>query len=59
VRLETVLVGGRRMVSREALERFVAEVTAAADGGQQPVRSSRRRRRDMAAAAEELRAAGI
>lgn len=29
VRLETVMVGGRRYVSREALERFVGELTAA------------------------------
>ena len=33
VRLETVLVGGKRFTSREALDRFIAETTAVADGG--------------------------
>lgn len=32
VRLETVLIGGRRYTSKEALQRFFARVTAAADG---------------------------
>lgn len=32
VKLETLLVGGRRMTSREALSRFFAATTAAADG---------------------------
>jgi len=36
VKLETVLVGGRRFTSREALERFFNRVTAARDG--QPLR---------------------
>jgi len=32
IKLETVLVGGRRFCSREALHRFFAATTAAADG---------------------------
>ena len=32
VKLETCLIGGRRYTSREAVERFVAATTAAADG---------------------------
>jgi hypothetical protein len=31
VKLETILIGGRRMTSRDALARFFAAVTAAAD----------------------------
>lgn len=32
IRLETVLIGGRRYTSEEALNRFFADSTAAADG---------------------------
>ncbi|MBX3437201.1 MAG: DUF1580 domain-containing protein [Planctomycetaceae bacterium] len=38
-KLETVLVGGRRFTSDEALERFIARTTAAGDGEKSPVRS--------------------
>ncbi|NLX98218.1 MAG: DUF1580 domain-containing protein [Rhodopirellula sp.] len=41
VRLETVVVGGRRYTSREALDRFLSAVTSAADS--EPIR---RRERD-------------
>ena len=34
VKLETALVGGRRITSREAIHRFVEATTAAADGSQ-------------------------
>lgn len=34
VKLETVLVGGRRFTSRQAIQNFVLETTAAADGNQ-------------------------
>ena len=37
VRLETVMIGGRRYVSREALERFVGELTAAREPQSNPV----------------------
>ena len=59
VRLESILVGGIRMSSREALARFFAATTAAANGKQTPVRTSRQRQRDIAAAEKELEAAGI
>ena len=36
VRLETLLIGGRRFTSLEALRRFTSAVTAAADGSVQP-----------------------
>lgn len=32
VKLETILCGGRRFTSREAIDRFFAAVTAASDG---------------------------
>ncbi len=32
IRLETVVIGGRRFTSRESLERFARRTTAAADG---------------------------
>ena len=37
VRLESILIGGERYTSEEALQRFFAAITAAADG--QPVES--------------------
>ncbi|MEX2174604.1 MAG: DUF1580 domain-containing protein [Pirellulaceae bacterium] len=58
-RLETILVGGIRYTSREALERFVAATTAAADGTAVPARTSAQRERAIAAAERELADAGI
>lgn len=46
VRLETICLGGRRFTSREALSRFFAATTAAADG--QPLRSETPRQRESA-----------
>lgn len=43
--LETVVIGGRRFTSREALDRFVERTTAAADGQPLPVRTPRQRER--------------
>jgi hypothetical protein len=54
VKLETVLIGGRRMTSREALARFFAATTAAADG--EPIRSETPRQRDSAISRAEKRA---
>lgn len=45
-RLETVLVGGRRFTSREALQRFIEQRTAAAEG--QPIRTRTTRQREAA-----------
>jgi hypothetical protein len=59
VRLQTILVGGRRYTSREALERFSMEVTAAADGKSPPARTPRQRQRDIEKAEAELAKAGI
>ena len=41
VRLQTVLIGGRRYVSRRALETFIAQVTTAVDGTMACVSDSR------------------
>jgi hypothetical protein len=60
VRLETFLRGGVRHTTREAIERFFAATTAAADGDATPVRTSRRHReRAICRAEAELKAAGI
>ena len=59
VRLETVMCGGIRMTSREAVARFFAAVTAAASGKCVSPRSSHQRQLEIKAAEEELRNAGI
>ena len=59
VRLETVMVGGKRMVSREALQRFVEATTAAADGVQVKPQTNRSRAKSIDDAKKELAAAGI
>ena len=45
IRLETVLCGGRRFTSRQALKRFHERVTAAADGRKAEARSTAAHRR--------------
>lgn len=60
VTLETVTVGGRRYTSREALARFVAATTAAADG--EPVarpQTPRQREAAIRAAERELDRLGV
>jgi len=59
IRLATILIGGYRYTSHEALERFVAATTAAADGKPAPVTNTKQRERSIAAAEAELSAAGI
>jgi len=61
VKLETVRIGGKRMTSREALERFHERVTAAADGSVAVScpESDRARERRLAKVEAELTAAGI
>ena len=59
IRLETLLIGGRRYTSAEALDRFAAAVTAAAAGERLPVRTTAARTKAQAKADEELRAAGF
>ena len=54
IRLETARVGGRRVTSREALERFF-EATASTESEEVVIRSPAQRRRDSEAAKEWLR----
>ena len=56
IRLESVMIGGIRYTSREALERFVAATTAAADGSRPApqTRTSRQRQRAIESAEREL-----
>ena len=59
VKLETILVGGRRYTSREALERFSERITAIANGEPLPHRTNRQRAAAIGRAERELNAAGI
>jgi hypothetical protein len=59
VLLETILIGGIRYTSQEALQRFFEATTAAADGTPVPARTTKRREKAIEAAERELRSAGI
>lgn len=59
VRLETILRGGIRCTTDEAIERFFAASTAAADGDTPPARTSRQREREISTAEREATEAGI
>lgn len=58
VTLDTVLVGGRRYTSKEALQSFVERSTAA-DCNTAPPRTSRQREREISRAEREAADAGI
>lgn len=58
-KLESVLIGGLRYTSAQALERFVAGTTAKAAGQPAPTRTPRRRERAIRRAERELEAEGI
>jgi hypothetical protein len=57
VRLETLVVGGRRFTSREAIQRFIERTTAAVDGPR--ICTPAIRRRAIERANRELDLAGI
>jgi len=59
VKLETVLVGGIRCTSREAMARFFERTTAAADGQPIPSATASERRRALQAAERELLDEGL
>jgi hypothetical protein len=59
IKLETVLIGGRRYTSREAVARFAAAVTAARDGLPPLLRTPKQREKAIAQSERELKAAGI
>ncbi|MGA2069598.1 MAG: DUF1580 domain-containing protein [Thermoguttaceae bacterium] len=59
VKLETLAIASRRYTSVEAIRRFIAATTAAADGQPVPVRTARRRRQAIEAAERELGREGV
>ena len=59
VKLETILIGGQRFTSREAIGRFVAGVTAAADGAPAPKETSAERERAIQRAERYLEVNGV
>ena len=58
-KLETVLIGGRRYTSQEALQRFFERSTQASAGEEISTRSAGQRKQDIARAERKLTAAGI
>ena len=58
IKLESVRMAGSRLTSVEAVRRFIATSTAAADGVEIPTRTESKRNRDIQAAEKELQAAG-
>jgi len=54
VKLETVTIGSRRFTSRQALERFSAATTAAADKSLPPTRTPTQRLRAIKAAETQI-----
>lgn len=58
VKLETLLIGGRRVTSREAIARFIAAQNAA-DAPAAPTITASQRRRQSEAARNELEKLGV
>jgi len=59
IRLESLMRGGVRYTSTEAIARFIANTTAAANGEQPVVQTAKQRQRAIDAAEKELAASGI
>jgi Protein of unknown function (DUF1580) len=59
VRLETILIGGVRYTSREALQRFFNATTAIASGESAPACAAKQRTKAIEAAEHELARAGL
>lgn len=58
-KLDSILIGGRRFTSVEAIQRFADLSTAVADGQPAPARTTRQREKAVRAAERELQEAGI
>jgi hypothetical protein len=58
-KLESILVGGQRFTSVEAIERFIAATTATANGEPAPIRSPQQRERAAERAGRELTKLGV
>ncbi len=54
IRLETLVIGGRVFTSEEAIERFVAATTAAANGDPPPMRTPKQRQQAIERAEADL-----
>ena len=54
VRLQTLVIGGRRVTTPRFVEEFIAGVTAAADGEPLPIRTPRQRQRSIEQAEAEF-----
>lgn len=59
VKLASILIGGERYSSEEALQFFFDETTAAADGVNRPARTSTQREREIEQAERACEQAGI
>ncbi len=61
IRLESIMIGGTRCTSLEALQRFFDTLTAQAEGQpvQQPQRLTKSRRKQIEAAERRLAKAGV
>jgi hypothetical protein len=59
IRLESWVVGGRRYTTADAIARFIAATTAAANGERPASRTSRQREEAIDRADEELRKEGF
>ena len=59
VKLETILIGGRRCTTAEAVARFFEHTTAAASGQPVPARTNRQREAAIRRAEKECEASGI
>jgi len=59
VKLESILIGGKRFTSAESIQRFCDRRTTAADGDATPVRTSKQRDKAIRAVERELAEAGI
>ena len=59
IKLESILIGGKRFTSEEAIQRFCDRRTAAADGDTLPGQTIRQREREIRRAELEAEEAGI
>lgn len=59
IKLESILIGGKRFTSVEAIQRFCDRRTAAADGAPLPPRTPSQRQREVTAAERECEEAGL
>ena len=59
IKLESILIGGKRFTSHEAIQRFVDRRTAASNGDSPPSLTSRQRELEISRAEREAAEAGI